>query len=90
MSARFAPTVHGDRDHGSIAYIVAAARGKGVSAYLGDGANRWSAVHRSDAARLVRLGLEQAPAGSILHAVAEEGVATKAIAERSGVGSACR
>ena len=84
MSARFAPTVHGDRDHGFIAYIVAVARDKGVSAYVGDGANRWSAVHRSDAARLVRLGLEQAPAGSILHAVAEEGVATKAIAEAVG------
>jgi nucleoside-diphosphate-sugar epimerase len=86
VSARFAPTVHGDRDHGFIAYIVAAAREKGVSAYVGEGANRWSAVHRSDAARLVRLGLEQAPAGSILHAVAEEGVPTKAIAEAIGRG----
>jgi nucleoside-diphosphate-sugar epimerase len=86
VSARFAPTVHGDRDHGFIAYIVAAARDKGVSAYVGDGANRWSAVHRSDAARLVRLGLEQAPAGSLLHAVAEEGVSTKAIAEAIGRG----
>jgi nucleoside-diphosphate-sugar epimerase len=86
VSARFAPTVHGDRDHGFIAYIVAAARDKGVSAYVGDGANRWSAVHRSDAARLVRLGLEQAPGGSLLHAVAEEGVSTKAIAEAIGRG----
>ncbi len=86
VSARFAPTVHGDRDHGFIAYIVAAACDKGVSAYVGDGANRWSAVHRSDAARLVRLGLEQAPAGSLLHAVAEEGVSTKAIAEAIGRG----
>jgi nucleoside-diphosphate-sugar epimerase len=86
VSARFAPTVHGDRDHGFIAYIAAAARDRGVSGYVGDGANRWSAVHRSDAARLVRLGLEQAPAGSILHAVAEEGVPTKAIAEAIGRG----
>jgi nucleoside-diphosphate-sugar epimerase len=86
VSARFAPTVHGDRDHGFIAYIVAAARDKGVSAFVGDGGNRWSAVHRSDAARLVRLGLEQAPAGSRLHAVAEEGVPTKAIAEAIGRG----
>jgi len=86
VSARFAPTVHGDRDHGFIAYIVATARAKGVSAYIGDGANRWAAVHRSDAARLVRIGLEQAPSGSRLHAVAEEGVATKAIAEAIGRG----
>jgi nucleoside-diphosphate-sugar epimerase len=86
VSARFAPTVHGARDHGFIAYIVATAREKGVSAYVGDGTNRWSAVHRSDAARLVRLGLEQAPAGSRVHAVAEEGVATRAIAEAIGRG----
>ena len=56
-------------------------------AYVGDGTNRWSAVHRSDAARLVRLGLEQAPAGSRLHAVAEEGVPTRAIAEAIGRGA---
>jgi nucleoside-diphosphate-sugar epimerase len=62
------------------------AREKGVSAYIGDGAHRWAAVHRSDAARLVRLGLEQAPSGSRLHAVAEEGVTTKAIAEAIGRG----
>ena len=86
VSARFAPTVHGDRDHGFISELVAAARDKGVSAYVGDGGNRWSAVHRSDAARLVRLGLEQAQAGSLLHAVAEEGVSTRAIAEAIGHG----
>src|SRR6478672_5204391 len=84
VSARFAPTVHGLHDHGFIAYIVAAAREKGVSAYVGDGSNRWAAVHRSDAARLVRLGLEQAPAGSRLHAVAEVGVPTREIAEAIG------
>jgi nucleoside-diphosphate-sugar epimerase len=86
VSARFAPTVHGVRDHGFIAFIAAVAREKGVSAYIGDGTNRWAAVHRSDAARLVRIGLEQAPAGSRLHAVAEEGVSTRAIAEAIGRG----
>ncbi len=86
ISARFAPTVHGDRDHGFIAHIVGVAREKGVSAHIGDGEHRWAAVHRSDAARLVRLGLERAPSGSRLHAVAEEGVSTKAIAEAIGRG----
>jgi len=86
VSARFAPTVHGVRDHGFIAYIVGVAREKGVSAYVGHGAHRWAAVHRPDAARLVRIGLEQAPAGTRLHAVAEEGVPTKAIAEAIGRG----
>ena len=81
VSARFAPTVHGVRDHGFIAYITAAARRHGVSAYVGDGSAAWSAVHRSDAARLVRLGLERAPAGSRLHAVAEEAIPTREIAE---------
>ena len=76
VSARFAPTVHGMRDHGFIAYITAAARRHGVSAYVGDGSAAWSAVHRSDAARL-----EQAPAGSRLHAVAEEAIPTREIAE---------
>jgi len=84
ISARFAPTVHGVRDHGFIAYITAAARRHGVSAYVGDGSAAWSAVHRSDAARLVRLGLEQAPAGSRLHAVAEEGIPTRDIAAAIG------
>ena len=83
-SLRFAPTVHGAGDHGFIAAIAAIAREKGVSGYLGDGTNRWAAVHRSDAARLVRLGLEKAPAGARLHAVAEEGVPTREIAEAIG------
>ncbi|HEX3782610.1 MAG TPA: SDR family oxidoreductase [Pseudonocardiaceae bacterium] len=84
ISARFAPTVHGIGDHGFISYIAAAARRHGVSGYVGDGSSAWSAVHRSDAARLVRLGLEKAPAGSILHAVGEEAVSTRAIAEAIG------
>jgi nucleoside-diphosphate-sugar epimerase len=80
MSVRFAPTVHGAGDKGFIALIAAADRSAGSAAYVGDGANRWPAVHRSDAARLVRLGIEGAPAGSVLHAVAEEGVAMRDIA----------
>ncbi|AGL18020.1 SDR family oxidoreductase [Actinoplanes sp. N902-109] len=84
IAARFAPTVHGARDHGFIAAIVAAAKRQGVSAYVGDGTNAWSAVHRSDAVRLVRLALEQAPAGTILHAAAEQGVPARAIAEAIG------
>ena len=84
VSLRFAPTVHGAGDHGFIAAIAAVARAKGVSGYPGEGANRWAAVHRSDAARLVVLALDQAPAGSRLHAVAEDGVPTRAIADAIG------
>ena len=84
MSVRFAPTVHGAGDHGFIARIVAAAREHGVAAYVGEGDNRWPAVHVTDAARLVRLGIEHAPAGSVLHAVAEEGVAFRQIAQAIG------
>jgi len=83
---RFAPTVHGDGDHGFIATLVAIARAKGTSAYIDGGANAWSAVHRFDAARLVRLTLERAPAGSSVHAVAEQRIATREIAEAIGVG----
>jgi nucleoside-diphosphate-sugar epimerase len=83
-SLRFAPTVHGASDHGFIAIISAIAREKGVSGYPGDGTNRWAAVHRSDTARLITLGLAKAPAGSRLHAVAEEGVPTRDIAEAIG------
>ncbi|MFG1644527.1 SDR family oxidoreductase [Amycolatopsis sp. NPDC049252] len=84
VSLRFSPTVHGTRDHGFIAVLSAIARVKGVSGYPGDGTNRWAAVHVADAARLVTLGLEKAPAGSRLHAVAEEGVPTREIAEAIG------
>jgi nucleoside-diphosphate-sugar epimerase len=86
VCVRFAPTVHGDGDHGFIATIVAIAREKDASGYVGDGANRWSAVHRLDAARLVRLALENAPAGTSVHAVAEEGIATQSIAGAIGAG----
>ena len=66
---RLPPTNHGDGDNGFMATIVGIARDKGVSGYIGDGSNRWPAVHRLDTARLYRLALEKAPAGSTLHAV---------------------
>ena len=84
VSLRFAPTVHGTGDHGFIATIAAVAREKAVSGYPGDGANRWAAVHVSDAARLVALGLAKAPAGARLHAVAEDGIPTRDIAQAIG------
>lgn len=80
---RLAPTVHGEGDHGFVPTLIGIARKTGVSGYLGDG-GCWPAVHRSDAARLFRLALEGAPAGTILHGVAEEGVPTRAIAESIG------
>jgi nucleoside-diphosphate-sugar epimerase len=81
---RLPPTNHGDGDHGFMATLVSIACDKGVSGYIGDGANRWPAVHRLDSARLFRLALETAPAGSALHAVADEGVAIRDIAEVIG------
>ena len=77
---RLPPTVHGDGDHGFIATLVGIARQRGVAGYVGDGANRWPAVHVSDAARLARLAAESAPAGSVLHAVGDEGVPYRDIA----------
>jgi len=77
---RLAPTVHGESDHGFIAALISIARAKGVSGYIGDGSNRWTAVHRLDAARLFRLAVEKAPAGSVLHGVADEGVPVRNIA----------
>jgi nucleoside-diphosphate-sugar epimerase len=81
---RFPPTVHGDGDKGFLATLVGIARARGVAGYVDDGSNRWPAVHRSDAARLARLAVEGAPAGSVLHAVADEGVAFRKIAEAMG------
>ncbi|RTQ33004.1 SDR family oxidoreductase [Variovorax gossypii] len=85
LVVRFAPTVHGaGGDHGFVATLAKTARTKGVSAYLGAGQNRWSAVHRLDAAKLVQLAVDKAKPGTVLHAVAEEAIAARDIAAALG------
>lgn len=84
VALRFAPTVHGMGDHGFIAELTRIARERGVAAYVGDGATRWAAVHRSDVARLVRLALDRAPVATRVHAVAEEGLLSRDIAGAIG------
>jgi nucleoside-diphosphate-sugar epimerase len=84
---RLPPTVHSSLDHhGFVPTLIAMARKNGRSVYIGDGANRWPAVHTLDAARLYRLAVESAPAGTRLHGVAEEGVPFRQIAEAIGRG----
>ncbi len=82
------PQVHDPVKQGFVSFLIAVAREKGVSAYVGDGRNRWSAGHRVDTARLYRLALEKAPSGKVerYHAVGEEGVQVKEIAEAIGRG----
>jgi nucleoside-diphosphate-sugar epimerase len=81
---RLPPTVHGRGDEGFVAMLIAIALAKGVSGYIGDGSNVWPATHRDDAAPVFRLALERAAPASVWHAVAEQGVPTRAIAEHIG------
>jgi nucleoside-diphosphate-sugar epimerase len=78
---RLPPATHGNGDNGFIPAAIGFARQKGTAAYVGDGSNRWPSVHRDDAARLFRLALEAGPAGSVLHAVGDEGVPIREVAE---------
>ncbi len=81
---RLAPTVHGPGDVGFIPFLISTARRTGISAYIDDGANRWPAVHRQDAATLYRLAVEKAPAGSALHGTGESGITFLTIAHLIG------
>jgi nucleoside-diphosphate-sugar epimerase len=84
VALRFSPTVHGMGDHGFTSVLAKIAKERGVAGYIGDGSTRWAAVHRSDAARLVRLALEKASAGARVHAVAEAGLPSRDIAAALG------
>ena len=84
VAVRFAPTVHGEGDRGFVSVLVGIARATGAAGYGGDGTNRWAGVHRLEAANRLRRAVEQAPPGSILHAVDDEGVPARDIAAALG------
>lgn len=86
MVVRLPPSVYGSGDHGFVPALIDIARRTGMSCYVGSGENRWPSVHRLDAARLYRLALEHAPAGTMLHGVANEGVPMREIAEAIAAG----